>query len=156
MNIKIRKARKKDLAEIKRVDGWDQQLNSYSGLDKLDPTHEENTGTSYYKKYLLGKKKWCYVAEADGKIVGYVLFNIEKRKDFFRIKKVGYIDLLFIDKKYRKKGISKMFVNKAYEIFKKEGMEFAKLEVQTDNKDAIKVWQKHGFREYRVHMWKKL
>lgn len=156
MKIKIRKATKKDILKLKKIDKFGFQLNRYSGLDKLDPKFKEKKGEkSYYEKFIYGKKKWCYVAEQDNNILGFILFNIEKRAKYFKIKKIGYIDLLFVNKKLRGKGISKSLMNKTYEIFGKEGIKYLKLSVHVDNV-AHKVWKKHGFKDYRIDMWRKL
>lgn len=154
--IIIRKAKKTDIPEIEKLDKFGRQLNSYSGLDKLDLQVKEEPGKTYYDKFLRGQKKWMYVAESDAKISGFILFNIEKREIYFKIKKIGYIDLVYVDNKKRGKGISKMLLEKAKDILKEEGIKYVKLSVHSDNFTARKAWKKQGFKEYRIDMFKKL
>jgi len=152
----IRKAKKEDISKLKKIDTFGDQLNQYSALDKLDPNFKENKKEkSYYETFMLGKKKWCYIAEENNDILGFILFNLKKRESYYKIKTVGYIDLLFVDKKARGKGISKLLMEKVYEILKKENIEYLELSVHTDN-PAYEVWKKHGFKDYKVNMWKKL
>ena len=150
----IRKAKKEDIPQIKRIDRFGEQLNRYTGLDKLDANFKPKRGErGYYEKFISGKKKWCYVAEENGRILGFILFNIEKRQRYFKIKRIGYIDLVYTDKKSRGRGISKLLVDKAREIFKKEGIKHLKLSVHAEN-PAHTFWKKIGFKDYRVDMFK--
>ena len=84
------------------------------------------------------------------------VFNIEKQSPWYKIKKVGFIDLLFIDKKIRRGGVSKLLINKAYEIFKKKNLSYVKLTVLTKNPLAHQVWLKHGFKDFRTDMYKRI
>ncbi|MBS3175935.1 GNAT family N-acetyltransferase [Candidatus Woesearchaeota archaeon] len=156
--IKIGKANKGDIQRIRKIDNFGEEiLSNCSPLDKLDPKYKLKKGEkNYYEKFILGKNKWCYIAESEGKLLGYILFNIEKREPYWKIKKVGYLDLIVIDKKERGKGISKLLFKKAYEIFKEKKLEYAKLSVQTDNDFAHKIWKKFGFKDFRVDMYRQL
>ena len=156
MTIKIRKAVKKDVPILEKLDKFGLQLDKYSGLDKLDKNAKEKKGEkNYYEKFICGKKKWCYVAEENKKITGFILFDIEKRAEYFKIKKAGHIDLLFVDKKARGKGISRLLMKKTTDVLRKEGIEYLRLSVHSDN-PAHEVWKKHGFRDYKIDMWRKI
>ena len=153
----IRKATPKDMPRIKKIDDFSKILKTCSPLDHLDSKHKPKKGErDYFEKVIYGRNKWAYVAEDNKKIVGFILFNIENREPYWKIKKVGYIDLIFIVKAFRKKGISKLFMDKAYEIFKEKGLKYVKLTVQTDNKPAHNVWKKYGFKEFRTDLYKEL
>ncbi len=158
MKITIRKAKKEDVQRIRKIDTFEKEiLNNCSPLDKLDPKYKPKKGEkNYYEKFILGKNKWCYIAESNGKLLGYILFNIKKREPYWKIKKVGYLDLIMIDKKMRGKGISKLLFKKAHEIFKEKKLGYVKLTVQTDNDFAHKIWKKFGFKDFRVDMYKKI
>ena len=156
MNISIRKARIEDIPRIKRIDRFGNQLRRYSGLDRLDRNYKpKKNEKGYFETFVTGKKKWCYVAEQKNMLVGFALFNIENRAAYFKIKKVGYIDLVYVDKNARGKGVAKMLMNTLISIFSQEGIKHLKLAVHTDN-PAHKAWKRLGFKDYRAEMWKKL
>jgi ribosomal protein S18 acetylase RimI-like enzyme len=157
MEIKVRKATTKDMQQIKKIDTFGEILNQCSPLDKLDPNYKPKEGEkNYYEIYISEDDKWCYVAENKDKIIGFVLFNIENREPYYEIKKVGYLDLIVVDKEHRKKGVSKLLFNKVAEIFREQKLEYIKLSFQTSNKLANKVWKKYGFKEFRVDLYKEL
>ncbi|PIN69364.1 hypothetical protein COV93_05815 [Candidatus Woesearchaeota archaeon CG11_big_fil_rev_8_21_14_0_20_43_8] len=148
----IRKATESDVAAIGKLNLFGEILRRCSPLDQLDPAFEDEVG--YYRDFIDSEDKWCYVAEHGGELAGFVLFNVERRESFWEIKKVGYIDLIYVDERHRKKGISKLLLEKAYEQFRKNGLRYVKLSVQTKNPDANAVWQKHGYKEFLKHMYK--
>jgi len=151
----VRKAKKEDILKLKKIDTFENQLKVYSGIDELDSNFKSKEEKSYYETFMSGKKKWCYVAEENKNILGFVLFNLKKKESYYKIKIVGYIDLLFVDKKARGKSISKLLMNKVYEILKESGINYIELSVHTDN-PAHEVWKKYGFKDYKVNMWKGL
>ncbi|MBD3310047.1 GNAT family N-acetyltransferase [Candidatus Woesearchaeota archaeon] len=156
MTFTIRKAGKHDNRQIKKIDTFGKQLNSFRGLDKIYLNYKPKKGArSYYERFIHGRKKWCYVADEDGKILGFVLFNIEKRQGWYRIQRIGYIDLLVVEKKARKKGIATRLLDKAVNIFRDEGIRYLKLSTHMEN-PAHEFWKKKGFRDYRIDMWKKI
>ena len=157
MQTTIRKAKKEDVARIKKLDYFDEILKKCSPLDKLDTKYKPKKGEKdYYEKFVSGRNKWCYVAEDRKKLVGFVTFNLEKRDLWWKVKKVGYIDLIVIDKKYCGKGISKLSLNKVYQIFKEKKLDYIKLSVQKDNPKAHKIWTKQGFKDFKIDMYKKI
>ena len=157
MDVEIRKAKREDIPNIKKIDSFGRILNSCSPLDRLGPKNKPEKGEkSYYEKFILGKNKWCYVAEGKDGIVGFILFNIEDREQYWAVKRIGYLDLIFVDKKARCKGISKILMEKAFEVLKQRKIDYIKLSVQTENGPAINIWKKFGFKEFRVDMYKRI
>ena len=154
--VTIRKARRADLPGMHAIDQFGAQLEGYDGLDLLDPEHKEAKGEgSYFKRFLYGKDRWCLVAEMDSKIAGFILFNIEKRAVYFKFNRVGYLDLVIVDKAARGRGIARLLVQEATKILAAAGMTHLKLSVHTQN-PAHEVWKALGFSDYRIDMWKRI
>lgn len=150
--VSVRKARLRDVPALRRVDSFGEQLEGYSGLDALDIAADDDGG-GYYRSFIRGKNKWCYLAEIDGAVVGFILFNVERRPAYFKVREVGYIDLLFVAENARGKGVSKALMEAATDVLEKAGMKYLKLSVHVDN-PAHGFWQKLGFEDYRVDMWR--
>lgn len=152
--MKIREATLDDYDAVKKIDSFGEQLAEYSGIDALDTSAIEPTeeGT-YFKSFVEGKEKWCFVAEDEGEICGFIYFMIKQRTDHFKIKQAGYIDLLFVSEKYRGRGIGKKLLNSAYAELKTHGIFHVDLSVHTDN-PSTKFWESMGFKEYKINMWK--
>ncbi|MEE9525823.1 MAG: GNAT family N-acetyltransferase [Candidatus Woesearchaeota archaeon] len=154
--MEIRKATKKDISGMIKIDTFAEQLKGYTGLDELDLKKSvEKEAGRYYNRFISKNKKWVYVAEEDEKIIGFILFTIQKRERYYKIKKVGYIDLIVVDKNARRKGVAKLLMKKAYEEFKEKGILFLRLSVHTDN-PSHEIWKKLGFKDYKVDMWREI
>ena len=153
--VTLRKAGLSDIPGLAEIDRFGEELNSFSGLDALDPHHEKDTGPTYCETFIRGKRKWCYLAEDDGQMVGFILFNIERRPSYYQIKEIGYIDLLRVIPGMRKKGIGRMLFEAARDVLAEEGIRYLKLSVHTDN-EAREAWERIGFQEYRVDMWREV
>jgi len=103
MKTNLRKADKNDLEAIQalhsllnesRVKQYDLSTKAFHAKTKASaPIKDSNLESDIF-----------IVAENESKIVGYVWGSIDKRPHH-KLKKMGYIDELFIAQKYRKKGI---------------------------------------------------
>jgi len=152
--MKIRKAKLKDAPLIRKLDKFRQQLNKYGPIDRLNSEYNP-IGRGYNETFIVGKKKWCLVAEEDGKILGFITFLIKKRLPHFIVRRLGYLDLLYVDSKQRGKGVGVKLFNAAKEILKKEGMKYFEASVHPQN-PALKFWEKQGFKQYRKEMYVKI
>lgn len=74
----------------------------------------------------------------------------------FSIKKLGYISDLFIDEKYRRKGVSSEFQKRAFKWFKTKGIKYAEIAVYPANKKAVNIYRKWGFNDFHLILRKKL
>ena len=137
--MKIRKAIKKDLGRIAELFlEYDKYENNFDkdvelcSLNEVRKAEEEhiNLGT----KYLL--------AEEDGKIVGALNFDIDKRGK----EKIGVLHTLIITKEARGKGFGSKLVNYALSHFKLNKCKRVKTFIHLKNKNAYEFWKKQGFK----------
>ncbi len=94
-----------------------------------------------------------YVAEADGRIVGYVMSRVEWGLGIFRqgITKRGHIISIAVLPEYRRRGIATSLMKAAMESLKKVyGCSEVYLEVRVSNTPAIRLYEKLGFKVIRV------
>ncbi|MBW3004001.1 GNAT family N-acetyltransferase [Candidatus Woesearchaeota archaeon] len=152
----IRNASLEDIPGIKKIDRFGDMLAKFGPLDRLDSSYKKpKQKKGYFEEHITGKRKWVLVAEEDGKIVGFQVFSVKKREPFYKVKEVGYLDLMFIEKKYRGRGISRMLIDEACRTLKKAGVKYCELSVHSDN-PAKDIWKKFGYKDYVIKMWKKL
>ena len=93
------------------------------------------------------KNEEIYIAKVDKEIVGYIIFNIkEKENPSMRYRKQLNIDAICVDEKYRGKGIGTKILESIKEIAKTKGCTDLYLTVNQENENAIKVYEKFGFK----------
>jgi len=59
--------------------------------------------------------------------------------------KIGYTEYIFVCPQWRRKGLASAMISKALDFLKQNGMRFAQLQVRTDNRDALNLYEKLGF-----------
>jgi [ribosomal protein S18]-alanine N-acetyltransferase len=80
----------------------------------------------------------CVVAEAEGKIAGFLVAARKRR--------VGYVVTIDVLKPYRRAGVGTLLLAEAERRLAAAGVRVVELETATDNVSAIAFWEKHGYR----------
>jgi len=145
--MRIRRAENGDIKDLIEV-----YLQGYKGLEEYSYTHPEDVQA--YLNWLFRRDvAGIWVAEEDGKIVGFVASDgnwFSKREG----KVVGAIHELVILPEYRNKGIGKALVEKVIEYFKSRGLDTAELWVGDKNTQALEFYKSLGFEEKdRFNYW---
>ncbi len=101
------------------------------GLNNLDDSKEG------IEKYLRRNPDTCFVAEADGQIVGVILAGNDGRR--------GYIHHTAVNPQFRNHGIAKELVDRALDALGKCGINKVALVVFERNENGNAFWEKMGF-----------
>jgi len=72
----------------------------------------------------------------------------------WKAKRVGYLDLMAVDILHRKQGIGTALLNSVLDQFKGQGIDTVHLDVPFMEQDAIKLYQKLGFKTRSYSMVK--
>jgi ribosomal-protein-alanine N-acetyltransferase len=134
----IREAREEDLNEVIRIN-----------MVSLP----EHYPYSFWRDHMLLWPKVFLVAEADSKIVGYVMTRIETGFGHikFGIIKMGHIISIAVLPEYRRKGIGKSLMIEVMRRIKEfYNAKEVYLEVRISNEIAIKLYERLGFKKVRV------
>ena len=83
------------------------------------------------------------VAELDGKVVGYAVFELQRRRG----KLVGHLTNLAVDEAYRRGGVGSSLLAECLRRMREAGCSTVRLEVREGNTVARAFYEKHGFRE---------
>lgn len=120
MNVIIRKAEERDLAEFERI-----EKECFSIPWSLDSF--KSAFSSRFSKFL--------AAECDGKIAGYITANDV----------LGDIEIynVAVSENYRRKGIASLLLSE----LEKEGYESISLEVRKSNSAALELYKKCSFEQ---------
>ncbi len=101
------------------------------GLNTLD---DSKAGI---EKFLQRNPDTCFVAEADGVVVGVILVGNDGRR--------GYIYHTAVDPHYRRQGIAESLVDTAMTALQKNGIHKAALVVFDRNRIGNDFWEEMGF-----------
>ena len=88
------------------------------------------------------KEAFLYFLEDNKKILGYLYFNIWKKSNI----PTSYINDLIIKKEFRRKGYGKKLTQWFISFSKKKGVKRIGLGTRIENKKALRLYKKLGFK----------
>ena len=148
--MEIRKAKKEDMKDIQKLRYLLAKYEKYLGLNIVIPEWAYTyVGEKDFNYFL--NKQYIFVAIEDNKIVGFITGEIFKKKAWYNVQ-LGEINNIFVLEEYRQKGIGKKLVKTMIDTFKQEGITNIDLYTFGNNIDAIKFYEKIGFKKYNVQM----
>eukprot|EP00056_Hartaetosiga_gracilis_P021821 m.26639 g.26639 ORF g.26639 m.26639 type:complete len:199 (-) comp9282_c0_seq1:98-694(-) len=95
-----------------------------------------------YRYFLHTWPQLSHVAVVDGEIVGTIICRLSKHK---RGAMRGYIAMIAVDEKQRRKGIGTALVEASIAALKKMDADEITLEAEVTNKGALRTYEKLGF-----------
>ena len=110
----------------------------------------------FVQEGLASERSLLLVAKNKGRLVGFVFANARRDFPLEASKFVGVVNDVYVLPEFRGKGIGKKLVVKCLKRMKALGMNATSLTVLTENKTAIKLYEKLGFRIHGYTMVKTL
>lgn len=108
----------------------------------------------WFNEILANEDKALLVAELYDKLVGLVLINLKTTPDdpIFRPRRYANIDEVAVAKEYRGQGIGRHLMTKTHEWIVAQGVKEIELFVWERNQNAIRFYEKLGYRMVRKGM----
>ena len=122
---------------------WNEAFEDYEGDDFRPLTMKD---VEIREKNPNFDPQGMFIAEMGAKPVGIVSAFVDKKRE----EKKGFIHNLGVLPKFRRKGIGRKLVNKAFQSLKERGMETAEAEWVRGYKPACKLFESMGFSLIRV------
>ena len=156
----IRVANRKD---VKHIVSLNRKLNEYKEILNdyyLPKPNSEKTVSNYLAVALnyvvTSENEVLFVAEENGRIVGYIAGSIEDRAPVYRVERRGDILMAFVLDEYRGHGIGRELTERIIQWFKEKGIEYVELSVDSRNDLGYNVWNSLGFENFRFRMIKRI
>jgi ribosomal protein S18 acetylase RimI-like enzyme len=147
--IKIREANKNDLKQIKEMN-WN--FFNFYVENKLDNLMKKSKKARAWGRRFVDRtfknKNWKYfVAEDNGRLVGFINGKIDSYCSIYAVKNYGTIWLVYVEEAYRNRGIGKKLVNKFITWVRKKKIRIIETNVSPLNKISQKMLTTLGFQE---------
>ena len=141
--VKIRKLKAEDAKYIRGIYGAITQKSVGRDFNRI------------VKEQAQGKDKASFVAEVDGKLVGYMFSYI--LSGGFGLKKSAWIAQLGVDPQYMGQGIGDRLAKEIFKFCKKKGINDIYTSVRWDSTDLLSFFKTLGFdRSNFINLLKKL
>lgn len=144
MKIIIEPPQKEDLKKVNKLSKQVHELHVNWRPDLFLNVEEVISKEEFEEKI---QAKEIFVAKIQEEIVGYITFNIkEKNNPAMRYRKQLQIEAICVDEENRGKGIGTELLEKTKEFGRENGCTDIYLTVNEENKNAINVYEKFGFK----------
>lgn len=115
--------------------------------------------SSAYLRQLLESGKSDVLLAVEGKLpVGFAVVHAREtpRLDCFVPRCYAILEDLFVSREYRGQGTGKALAQGAEDWSRARGLEFLELDVLTDNKTALGLYQAQGFQPFMMNLRRQL
>jgi GNAT superfamily N-acetyltransferase len=150
MPVAIRKLQEDDIDGICEL--WKEFAKLREGQTKSRILNDD--AADYFFGYATGllqrKDTLTLVAEDAGEVVGYLIAQKQRRPPIYHHTQVAYLSDSFVAETHRGQGILKRFMEELRQWCKKEGITAVDVQIFESNKEAVAVYHKLGFHDYRV------
>ncbi|WP_051321300.1 GNAT family N-acetyltransferase [Chrysiogenes arsenatis] len=148
--ITTRRATLDDFAALK---AFDEALIAYDAnfdetLNAKWPESEE--ATEYFRDRASGAEGVAFMAEVDGKTVGFLTAVMREAHSYRTISQVAELESMFVDPAWRGRAIGEQLVEHFLAWARSSGATRVCVEASYDNSGAVKFYQKMGFIPYNI------
>lgn len=131
MNVTVRRMRTQDAENVLRID------------EKITGTPNEAQWESRIIDQMTRNPLGCLVAEAEGKLVGFIFGEIRGWE--FAIPKSGWIEIVGVDPEYHGKGVARALIEKLHVYFRNHNVERVMTMVNWNDPGLVSFFRAVGF-----------
>ncbi len=144
MNLKIEVPKIEDLKRVNELAKQVHELHVNWNPDLF--LHVDEVLTKEYFENLIENQQ-IFIAKLENEIAGYAVFAIkEKESNGMRYRKQLNIEAICVDEKCRGRGIGTLLLEHLKNVGKKQNCTDMYLTANPENENAIKVYEKFGFK----------
>jgi ribosomal protein S18 acetylase RimI-like enzyme len=105
---------------------------------------EEEHITGYFERTLGSDSDATFVAVVNQHMVGYITVHVRPQAAFYKIKEVGAISGLMVQREHRRSGIGRRLLAQARAFFKEQGVRYFTVYTALANESAISFYEADG------------
>ncbi|PQJ23344.1 GNAT family N-acetyltransferase [Tenacibaculum sp. SG-28] len=108
----------------------------------------------YYniKNMILATDVCILVATENKKLIASGYASIHQPKVYFKFSVLAYVGFMYVIPEKRGKGINKRIMDSLFDWIRSRGINEVRLDVYTENSQAIKAYEKVGFQKHLIKM----
>lgn len=130
-----------------------EKLNTFFYQVGYRLPHPENVGEIWLDSFrrTLGRFSNVFVAEVEGKVVGFMLCRLKRVPAYMGGVLVGELSDMWIEAEARRMGIGDKLSRLALDWLRQQGAHSVEIQVLKDNEASWKLYERMGFKlEFRV------
>jgi ribosomal protein S18 acetylase RimI-like enzyme len=146
LDVRVRTGKIEDLPQLvhlwRELIGFDEALG---GQDFRLAAGAPEQWERHLRSHIGKRRRAAYVAEADSRMVGFLLASVERPPGIFMEREYGHVSAVYVQEPFRGKGVGRSLVAGGLGWFGERRV--SRVRVTTDSKNALGVefWKKLGF-----------
>lgn len=96
------------------------------------------------------------VALCKNELIGSAYVKIKKAKEYLKFDNYAYVGFMFVKPEFRGKGVSQQIISRLKTWAKSKDLNELQLDVYDENLNAIRAYEKFGFKKHMVTMRTKI
>ena len=131
-----------DLISLSRefFEEYESHHENFFKIDRLSDSDIVN----YFSQWIDDEDGETFIALTGGRIVGYITVYVRTQPIYWKIKKVGDISGLMVQKAYRRRGIARQLLAKARAFFEKKAVRYFTVYTAIGNRGALEFYERSG------------
>ena len=126
------------------------------GLDVLSESASAEIVREMYRQWLADADSFAFIAEDEGRPVGYLIGYYDEPHFMWATGRVGHIDSFYVLPEMRGRGVGRGLMDAAYSAMREAGASTVALEMVADNATARRFYEREGFTTTFVQMHRRL
>jgi len=110
----------------------------------------------YITKMIRSRLASLFVAEEQGKIVGYIHGSLRPMPPIFQVSTFGRLNSAYVLKHYRRQGVGRRLTDALLQWFQTKQIEYVEVNSDIRNSLGIDAWKKYGFQQAMIKFRLKL
>jgi GNAT superfamily N-acetyltransferase len=127
-----------------------------AGLEVLSESASAEIVGATYREWLSRPDSFAFVAEDEGRAVGFVIGFCEEPHFMWETGRVGHVDSFYVLPETRGQRVGRRLMEAAYAAMREAGVSTVALEMVTDNEVARRFYEQEGFTTTFVQMHRSL
>ena len=156
MQVVIRKAKSDELRLIQDMNYklfvWDHDRDPALNIQ----WPYEEAGEKYFKEKISGESGVCFVAEENGRLLGYVAGRVDTQIDKTDTLLRSELENIYIEESARSNGVGKRLTEAFIDWCKENGSQSTVVSAYSSNTDAVIFYESCGFKPYALKLEKHL
>jgi len=131
-----------DLIELSQA-FFEEYEPFHADFFKIDQLRDDDV-ISYFNKWIEHPDGETFIAFDSNKIVAYITVYVSSQPGYWKVKQVGNISGLMVQKDYRRKGIARRLLEQSVIFFKQKDVRYFTVYTSSENYIALRFYKKHG------------
>ncbi len=131
-----------DLISLSR-EFFEEYESHHENFFKIDRLSDSDI-VDYFSQWIDDEDGETFIALTGGRIVGYITVYVRTQPIYWKIKKVGDISGLMVQKAYRRRGIAGQLLAKARAFFEKKAVRYFTVYTAIGNRGALEFYERSG------------